>query len=196
MSDPIALSTTHHTLIEEARLRADRRLMPPERVRGRARRLLAEKLIALGLAKEAEGREAVWWTDPERGEIGLQLADDGIDGTHATTATEGADAETPTGSSVGAASASRPTEPQAWTKIARVLALLRRPEGADLQALVAATDWLPHTARAALTGLRHKGHAIDTRKEDGRTVYRVLASAASAADVGEERAPPSSSASN
>jgi site-specific DNA recombinase len=36
--------------------------------------------------------------------------------------------------------------------------LLQRDCGATLEELIAATDWLPHTTRAALTGLRKRGY--------------------------------------
>lgn len=63
------------------------------------------------------------------------------------------------------------------TKTAMVLGLLRREQGATLDELVAATGWLPHTTRAALTGLRKKGHGIDRGKRDDATCYRVMAAA-------------------
>jgi hypothetical protein len=45
--------------------------------------------------------------------------------------------------------------------------------------MVEATGWLPHTTRAALTGLRHTGHAIAKSKDaEGRTVYRIEAAGA------------------
>jgi Fic family protein len=59
------------------------------------------------------------------------------------------------------------------TKIAQILAMLSRKEGATLDQIVAATGWLPHTARAALTGLRKKGHAIASSKAEGPRIYRV-----------------------
>jgi hypothetical protein len=63
---------------------------------------------------------------------------------------------------------------QGGTKQARVIALLARDTGATLDELIAATGWLPHTTRAALTGLRHKGFVLDrSKREDGTTVYRV-----------------------
>ena len=40
------------------------------------------------------------------------------------------------------------------SKIARILVLLQREEGATLNEMVAATSWLPHTTRAAMTGLK------------------------------------------
>src|SRR5271166_1582987 len=48
------------------------------------------------------------------------------------------------------------TAPRQGTKIARVIELLQRDQGANLDELIAATGWLPHTARAAMTGLRHR----------------------------------------
>jgi hypothetical protein len=65
-----------------------------------------------------------------------------------------------------------PTDPKP-TKTNAVLGLLRRSEGATLNELVAATGWLPHTTRAALTGLRKKGHAIARGKRGETTCYSI-----------------------
>jgi hypothetical protein len=59
------------------------------------------------------------------------------------------------------------------SKINGVLALLRRPEGASIADIIAATDWLPHSTRAALTGLRKKGHCIERFVRDEATCYRI-----------------------
>lgn len=61
----------------------------------------------------------------------------------------------------------------AITKIGSVLDLLRRPDGATLNEIVATTGWLPHTTRAALTGLRKKGHAIAKERRNDVTCYRI-----------------------
>lgn len=63
------------------------------------------------------------------------------------------------------------------TKAATVLALLRRAEGATLAELIVPTTWLPHTTRAALTGLRTKGHVLDKGKRDGTAFYRIVEAA-------------------
>ena len=69
-----------------------------------------------------------------------------------------------------------PAAPEARvTKIALVTDLLQRPDGATLAELVEATGWLPHTTRAALTGLRKKGHSIDKAMRDGATAYLIAA---------------------
>lgn len=68
-------------------------------------------------------------------------------------------------------------KPERQTKSATVIALLQRDEGATLAELVEATGWLPHTTRAALTGLKKKGHVIDKGKRGETTCYRIIASA-------------------
>ena len=74
-----------------------------------------------------------------------------------------------------ATSSTRPT-----TKAAIILDLLRRNEGATLEQLVMATGWLPHTTRAALTGIKRKGHLLSSEKMDGVRTYRVAAEQPSA----------------
>jgi hypothetical protein len=70
--------------------------------------------------------------------------------------------------------ASKAGEPRSGSKRAQVIALMQRVTGASLDDMVEATGWLPHTTRAALTGLRHTGHAITKSKNaEGRTVYRI-----------------------
>jgi hypothetical protein len=64
-----------------------------------------------------------------------------------------------------------PVKPQ--TKAAQVEALLSRVGGASLNDLCQTTGWLPHTARAFLTGLRKKGRAIERIKLDGETRYVI-----------------------
>ncbi len=74
------------------------------------------------------------------------------------------------------ATARRPATPSGTqpTKIAVVLGLLTRREGATLEQMVEVTGWLPHTTRAALTGLRKKGYQLTSAKADGVRTYRVI----------------------
>ncbi|WP_241233707.1 DUF3489 domain-containing protein [Altericroceibacterium xinjiangense] len=55
-----------------------------------------------------------------------------------------------------------------------MVALLQRSEGATLDEIVEVTDWQSHTARAALTGLRKKGHAIAKTKREEATCYSIM----------------------
>ena len=64
--------------------------------------------------------------------------------------------------------------PRAGTKQALVIEMLSAKKGATLDTLVEATGWLPHTTRAALTGLRKRGFSIERRRDEKvGTVYRI-----------------------
>jgi hypothetical protein len=66
--------------------------------------------------------------------------------------------------------------PQAGTKQALVIEMLSAKRGVTLEALVEAAGWLPHTTRAALTGLRKRGFSIErTRQEGSASLYRIVA---------------------
>ena len=73
------------------------------------------------------------------------------------------------------ASAPAPAEPRI-NKSDLIIGLLQRTGGATLDELVAATGWLPHTTRAALTGLKKKGHQVLSEKADGVRRYRIESS--------------------
>ena len=63
--------------------------------------------------------------------------------------------------------------PAPASKIDQVITLLRREQGATLPEMVAATGWQAHSTRAALTGLRKKGHTLAKDKRDDVTCYRI-----------------------
>jgi Protein of unknown function (DUF3489) len=77
--------------------------------------------------------------------------------------------------SIGGGAAS----PRPGSKQARVIEMLCEEKGATLNALTGETGWLPHTTRAALTGLRKRGFAIErTREEGSDSIYRIVTAAA------------------
>jgi hypothetical protein len=62
------------------------------------------------------------------------------------------------------------------TKQAEMIALLRRPEGATIDEIVAATGWQKHTVRGAISGALKKKLGLDVTSEkvEGRgRVYRI-----------------------
>jgi hypothetical protein len=80
---------------------------------------------------------------------------------------------------------------RAGSKQATIVDLMVRPKGATLDDLIKATDWLPHTTRAALTGLRKRGYGIErTRGEDKITRYRATPPGGSAPALEQEQAAP------
>ena len=76
---------------------------------------------------------------------------------------------------------------RANSKQARVLALLRGPNGATIATVMRTTGWQPHTVRGFLaTVVRKKlGLRLESEKSDGERVYRIVAgkNSADAADV-------------
>ena len=61
------------------------------------------------------------------------------------------------------------------TKRTLFLGLLTRETGESLAEIVAATGWLPHTSRAALSRLRSTGQPLaKTTRTDGSTAYRLV----------------------
>jgi len=64
--------------------------------------------------------------------------------------------------------------PRASTKRAMLIGMLERPEGASVAEIGQRLGWLPHTVRAAITGLRHAGREVTRSKDaEGRSVYRL-----------------------
>jgi Protein of unknown function (DUF3489) len=64
------------------------------------------------------------------------------------------------------------------SKAAKVLDLLKRPEGATLAALIKATEWQAHSVRGFLSGTIRKklGLTIESAKgDDGERTYSVKA---------------------
>lgn len=58
-------------------------------------------------------------------------------------------------------------------KQAKVIQMLERKSGASLSQIMEATGWLNHSARAVLSGLRKKGHAIERTTTPKGSVYRI-----------------------
>jgi len=69
--------------------------------------------------------------------------------------------------------AGKAATPKPETKTAALLTLLRRKTGTSLAELSEATNWQPHSTRAALTGLRRKGFAIMRKKQNGISRYHL-----------------------
>lgn len=209
------LTDTQLVLLSAASQRDDRCLTPPPAAkRGQAQRAMA-KLLEAGLVKEirAKGAAPIWRRDEETGyTYALKLTTAGAKAIAVddTGPSEG-EVERPADHSIvaldpkpepdsGVAAAidepnsgvaSSPLSPRSGTKIAQVIELLQRSDGATLAELVAATGWLPHTTRAALTGLRKRGYAVGIDRADKArgSVYRI-----GPADKGEDGAEPNAEA--
>ncbi len=201
MSAPSRLTDTQIMMLSAASQRGDRCIIPPTDSKGGAARKAAAKLLAAGLVREMKAKPGMepWRRDAETNEAyTLKLTAAGLK----AIAVDEEDAEPDAGVNVPAvdrgdsskaaeapnvpttakavAVATTTSAPREGTKIAEVIAMLRRQQGAKLDDLIAATGWLPHTARAALTGLRHRGYEVQLeRGAAGRvSVYRIAATSA------------------
>jgi hypothetical protein len=183
----IKLTDTQAILLSSASQRNDGSLLPlPASITpgGGATKAIAA-LVRSGLANQRETQEAgaihrkddvrygVFITAAGLAAIGISDArgDGDGDGDGDADSDSAADAPFPAVSSVAPASAP-PALPRP-SKQTAMLALLQREHGATSPELIEATGWLPHTVRAALTGLRKKGHEVTRGKRDGITCYHV-----------------------
>jgi Protein of unknown function (DUF3489) len=199
MNSPAKLTDTQLAILSAAAQCKDRCLIAPKTLKAAAAQKVAAKLLTAGLVREIKAKPGMeaWRRDEETGQAySLKLTDAGL---KAITADE-RDLQSipntdvsPTANEVlpkakiapniaatrSAAALTSPA-PRQGTKIARVVELLQRDQGAKLEELIACTGWLPHTARAALTGLRHRGYDVRLeRGENGRaSVYRAIATVA------------------
>ncbi len=74
----------------------------------------------------------------------------------------------------------KPPTPRAGTKQALLITILQRSDGASMDEIVVATQWLAHTARGAISGALKKklGLVVTAERIEGRgTVYRIDAPA-------------------
>ncbi len=184
----IKLSNAQLVLMSAAAQRDDRCLVASQQLKGVAVKKVAEKLIGAALVKEvrAKAEMPVWRRDEEGRGFALKLTvaglkaiavedeagDDG--GSSEERAREGKAGLAKLADGVGVGSsdavAAAPgrqlAPPRANTKLAVVVDLMLRTEGATIEELTAATGWLAHTTRAAITGLRKRNFKVSLDKAD------------------------------
>jgi hypothetical protein len=177
-------------VLSAASQRGDRLIVLPNNSKGGAAKALVTKLIEHGLVREVRVKQdQPHWTMNDTGHpIGLKITKAGLTAIAVEPdATNAEPTQDTTAVSTGSAKRKPSTEagePRPGTKQALVISMLEREQGATLSDLVKATSWLPHTTRAALTGLRKKGFNVGkTRSEDGTTVYRLSSDTNAGASV-------------
>ncbi len=170
------LNDTQLVLLTTASQREDGSILPfpetltskPAQIRQAIRGLIKQNLI-----NEVEVRALVpSWREEEDRRFGALINDAG----RAAIGLRESSPSPETLSQIEAAP--KPSEVRSGTKQSLLLDLIRRDEGASIDDIVAKTGWLAHTVRAAITGLRKRGHEIGLRKEEGGSRYHYTQAAA------------------
>ncbi|MFC6487684.1 DUF3489 domain-containing protein [Nitratireductor sp. GCM10026969] len=149
-------------LLSEAANREDGNLLPiPKSISADDNRVKAAIASLVRRKLAARVGDHVMITDAGRAAIGVE-----DDSPGAEIVADGNSPETPAPAALPSA--------RTGTKAALLVELLSRDGGATLDDLTSVTGWLPHTVRAALTGLRKKGRSISSEKVDGVRVWRIV----------------------
>ena len=204
----IKLTDTQLVSLGAAAQRKDLCFVARPTLKGGAAQKVVRKLISAGFAKEVEAKasDPIWRRDGKSGaSYALKLTaagakaiavDDaagpevaGEEGDALANRDQAAilltlDAKDARPADGVEASPTRPSAPRGGSKLARVIALLERDHGATIEELIAATGWLAHTTRAALTGLRKRGYAVAVDRSDAKrgSFYRIPAGEAGPAE--------------
>jgi hypothetical protein len=176
------LTNTQLIVLSKADQREDGAAEVPVRMNKGAALKVGTSLVARKLMREIRARPGmpVWRTDDAGRRVSLVITRAGRDAIGA----EGAEKAQPLvdAGRIRPDCATMATErrrpaglPRSGSKQALLVAMLTKDKGATLHALVEATGWLPHTTRAAITGLRKRGFAIERgRDEKLGSLYRIV----------------------
>ena len=167
----VKLTDAQLMMMNAAAQREARCLSAPATIKGAALSKVRAKLAKLGFASEIRAKTGapIWRRDDDGQDYALKLTAAGLkaiaidEGSQdAIEHSEAPQPQTKTGASPDEGGhPARVTAPQDGSKLAQVIELLRRADGATIVDLTQATGWLlPHTTRAALTGLRKRGYAV------------------------------------
>ena len=180
----VKLTDAQLVMMTAAAQRGDRCLVVPASIKGAGLSKVSARFTKLGLAREIRAKAGmpVWRRDDASQGHALKLTAAGLKAIAVDEGSEGAiepgEAPQPQTRPIArpddVGEHAKTSAPRAGSKLARVIDLLQRSDGATIPTLTKATGWLPHTTRAALTGLRKRGYAVvRTRVDTGDSVYRI-----------------------
>jgi hypothetical protein len=171
------LSDAQLVLLSAASQRADRLVVLDEA--GPSARRAVDKLLRRGLLVEvpAQAGRHRWREDEHGHTLAARISEDGLKvlGIEDVPPAEAPPALEPGASGGGTVVDDLPLDGgRPGTKRALVIGMLRHSNGASLADLMTATGWLPHTTRAALSGLRRRGFVLEkSNRADGTPVYMI-----------------------
>ena len=174
------LSDTQLVILSGAAQHPERAVAIPERIKGGAVQRVVGPLLAKGLVEAVPHRSdlPVYKVEADGSRLALLITDSGLLalGINPEPKPEPARDAAEPDATTNEAPSPRPRQPRAGTKQEMLISMLKRPEGATVPEVVAATGWLPHTVRGAIAGALRKrlGLVIGSEKVEGRgRVYRI-----------------------
>ena len=161
------LSDTQAVLLAAAAARRDFSVLPPPetiRLKGAALDRTLRALVTRGLIAE-EAKRSKWASNR------LVVTPAGLEAI-------GVETEPAREVPVAAPDREKQSSPEGSQrpggKLGVLLEAVARPEGATLGDLTAASGWLPHTTRAALTRLRQRGYDVRLADTGPRRAYHLV----------------------
>lgn len=176
------LSDTQLVILTAAAQRSNLLALPlPQNLKGGAAQKVVASLLKQGLLEEIDADtrtgEPVWRRTGDGHGVTLSITEQGLaaigiepENVHPAPS----DATQPDTSAESGHAAKARTRSD--SKQAQLIEMLRRPEGASIEEIVAAFGWQAHTVRGAIAGALKKKLGLDVRSEkiDGRgRVYRI-----------------------
>ena len=184
----VKLTDAQLVMMSTAAQRKDFCLSAPGTINGAALSKASAKLVKLGLAREIRAKPGmpIWRRDDSGQGYALKLTATGLKaiavdegsneaiGASETAQVQPLPERKTNGSLDDVGRQTHAAAPRDGSKLALAIDLLRRADGATIVDLTESTGWLPHTTRAAITGLRKRGYAVvRERVGTGGSVYRI-----------------------